>query len=321
MKKNKFQFILLVCSFIVVVLLTGCPGFLSTPNDEIYNNVNPYHKVTTSEIPKIDYSNNYILLRDKPNINIDTYIEDNLEMYKRFFISGIDDLDRILYNWQAGEGVTLNPKSIDLGLSLHIKDDNISYFIEDQSRTFEIDINWIDFILKGSTNSSLSYLLNEDFFEMDKEIELNISSYFTEYISSGMYMPYSIYFNIIVDKNDDEHIMSGDLQISFASRIFHISGDENINDALGNLSASLTIEKFEDLSESDLTYIGYLLSNLNENSNYDSVWNSIENKIWNNTSETHMSLKLSVGDEQGLLQTKTYSDAELFELLILVFSN
>ena len=321
MKKNKFQFILLVCSFFVVVLLTGCPGFLSTPNDEIYNNVNPYHKVTTSEIPKIDYSNNYILLRNDSDITIDTYIEDNLEMYESFFISGIDDLDRILYNWQAGEGVILDPKSIDLGLSLHIKDDNINYFIDEQSENYRIDIDWIDFILNGSTNSSLSYLLNEEFFEMDKEIELNISSYFTSTSSWSQYMPYSIYLNVIVDKKDDEHIMSGDLQISFASRLFIYSGDENIEDTLGNISASLNIEKFEDLSESDLTYIGYLLSNLDENSNYESVWNSIENKIWNNTSETHMSLNLSVGDEQGVLQTKTYSDAELFELLILAFSN
>jgi hypothetical protein len=309
--RKKIFSVLLCC--LLVFLLIGCDDSTSEAIEDINNEVRSYDEVDISDVPDLeDGSQDFSNLSEIDDFNAESFIDENLGEMMMMMASGLGSVSNVAESCIAGDGSLANSKDMEMGFAIHIDDEEMYYTENGEvDYDFSMDIDWFDLVVVGSTTTSIVDILNDGFCEVVPDMSLYLSTHFILGFNGDYdYLPYSLKLNIETDQDSSGDIVaSGSLNLSFASRVV-------IDSNLGVIGFKLDIADFEDLTEADFDAIEDIFDELDSESDLDETWEDIEQIIWGNTDDTHISLEVNVADSTGLLGTKLYEDEDLFHEFI-----
>lgn len=295
------------------IFLNSCEDFFSSNQTPTQEEIHDYHKVNISEIPNLSNSQNYILYRNIPNFDENSYIDDNYEVYL-YELELINDVfNETLEKYENGEGDITNPRDMSLKFELHVDNDVLEYDSNDNNDKITLNTKWLDFIVNGSTTASIVDILNGFVTNESIDMDVNLSNYaIIDYHDGADYIPFSSFINIQEKIDDSDNVLlSGKLSLSFASRLYN----DNYN-ALGKIGATLYLKEFDNLNVNNLITIFSTIDSLGYNStrtDFENAWNQIKAIIWGSSEEGPcISATLYLADDQGVIDTKTYSDLDMF---------
>lgn len=331
MKKAKFKSLTIVLFSLFAFLLVGCDDTASQNfNDEVHS----FKEVGTSDILDAEDTDLYDPLRDDEFYDFDEDEFISVALQRTFWgiAYSLETIPYIILNYE--DGTVSSTKDISMDILFHIDDESLYFEPDDvDSSTVSLYIEWLDLIASGNLYDPIADLLNEDFNEIDKEMSLDLSTYFTtELISepinnSGINC---IDLSLNVDQDDSSDMtLSGHLDYSFAARIINTE-----NSALGAFSANLSIDEIDSFNGADYEYVGIQIENLISDilssegdslesqidaSDYVDVWEDIENNIWGNTSNDHISVEFVLADAEGVINSATLVDEDLFKQYLIYY--
>ncbi len=307
-RKKVFSIILCI---LLVFMLIGCDDSTSQVIEDINNEVKSYDEVDISEIPNPDENfDTYNDLSDMSDFDSDEFIETNVGNMMLIMLQGLTSISNVTESYYNGYGSFSNSKDMDMGLVLHIDDEEMYYTEEDDDEyIYSMNIDWFDLVMSGSTATSIADILNDGVDAMDKDVSLNLSAYFILGINGSYdYIPYSIKFNIEIDQeNVDDILLSSALDLSYATRVI-------FNSYIGVMGFKLDLADIEGLTAEDIEEIFDIINSIDDESDLDQLWLDIEEIIWDNTDDTHISLEINVGDSTGLLGSMVYEDEDFLSL-------
>ncbi|NCD07619.1 MAG: hypothetical protein EOL97_16035 [Spirochaetia bacterium] len=296
-----------------LIFLNSCEDFFSSYQTPIVEELHSYHKVTVDEIPNHPNSDNYILYRDIPNFDSDTFIDNNYLLYLNALAEINDVFNETLEKYENGEGDITNPRDMSLKFELHVDNDVLEYKANDNTEKISLETKWLDFIVNGSTSASIADLMTNFIYNTSGDMEVSISNYSIIDFDDGLgYVPFSSFINIKGELDDSENVLlSGNLSVSFASRLYDFN-----NNALGKIGATIYVKEFDNLNANNLLSIYNIVDSLGNNpsrNEYENAWNQIKSIIWGSSEEGPcISATLYLADEQGIIDSETYSDLNMF---------
>ncbi|MCY1153382.1 MAG: hypothetical protein OWP43_13280 [Sphaerochaetaceae bacterium] len=307
---GKKVFSIFLCSLLVFILI-GCDDSTSQAIEDINNEVRSYEEVDVSDVPDLeDGSQDFDDISEMTDFTVEGYIDDYFPEMMLIMASGLGTISNVTESYMEGDGTLSNSKDMEIGLAIHIDDEQM-YYTEDgqEDYNFSMDIDWFDLVFIGSTDTSIVDILNHGFEDLPPDMSLYVSTNFIlGYNGDYDYIPYSLKLSIETEQNSSgETEVSGSFNLSFASR--------NINTSyLGVMGFKFDIADFEGLTEDDIEDVNDILDQVDSDSDLDEVWDDIEEIMWGNTEDTHLTLEISVADSTGLLGSQVYEDEELLSI-------
>lgn len=307
---GKKVFSIILCSLLVLILI-GCDDATSQAIEDINNEVRSYEEVDVSDVPDLeDGSQDFDDISEMTDFTVEDYIDDNFPEMMILMAYGIGTISNVTESYMEGVGTLSNSKDMKIGLAIHIDDEQM-YYTEDgqEDYDFYMDIDWFDLVMIGSTDTSIVDILNDGFEDLPPDMSLYVSTNFIlGYNGDYDYIPYSLKFSIETEQNSSgETEASGSFNLSFASRSINTS-------YLGVMGFKFDIADFEGLTEDDIEDVNDILDQVDSDSDLDEVWDDIEEIMWGNTEDTHLTLEISVADSTGLLGSQVYEDEELLSI-------
>lgn len=348
-KKIRLGFVVLISIFMVFNFSSCFEPLNEVPNnslvedDKVDNNEDPQENPDDNEDPQ---ENPAVTNRSKvheyesvgeddlPTFEVEGYIsgiteesdpefliQNNFNQYLNCLMltygSIVDAFDSFDYDTQT----MTSSKAINSEVLFQVTDDNITITNnDDDSEIINLDIDWFDIYVKGSSPSSVVDFIQEGPFSVPCEFDLVFSTEFSETVCGVNDAVSSVFAELeMVNENEEESVpyLNGELGVSFASRYL-----DDETSCYYNLSGELLVDKFTELTETKTDEIMALFNPNDPDGgrtaplpDYDEISSGIEEIIWGD-SDNHISLKLTIGDNDGSLGNMTFYLSDLLPMII-----
>ncbi len=319
--KKKLQIIVsLIVSCVMLINFISCSDPLNNATST-KNLVHDYKSVNESDLPNFELANyNSGILVDS---DAQTLIEENYLEYVNCLQNAIGSTLLVFNSFDPTTQTMYSTRDINSEFIFQIYDDNLSIKNnDDDSQVLSLDVDWFDIYLKGSSPENVIDIFLGEADSIESEFDVVVSAEFSESVMCTNDLIASIFTEIKINNEgrvDSSPYISGELDVSFASR--YLDTDNNL---YYNLSGEVIVDEFSNLTEDKFNQIlGTLISSFGDGSqvpDYEDIASQIQNVIWNDDLN-HISLTLTIGDDEGSLGSKTLYLSDCLPILLPMLMN